>query len=88
MAESATQTGHLGTVLSVPSPWAPLHCGAPMEWRSPEPVAMSSYSFGPADPSLTLPAVWRCDCGFQLDGAFQRDGLERGHAGVSPSVSR
>ncbi|MDF9750136.1 hypothetical protein M2428_001580 [Arthrobacter sp. ES3-54] len=82
MAESATLAGHLVTVLTVPSPWAPLHCGAPMEWRSPEPDTMSSYSFGPADPSLALPAVWRCDCGFQLDG------LERGHAGVSPSISR
>ena len=86
MAESATL--HLGTVLSPPSPWAPLHCGAPMEWRSPEPVAMASYSFGPADPSLALPALWRCDCGFQLDDGFQLDGLERGRAGINPSGSR
>ena len=32
---------------------------------------MPSYSFGPADPSLDLPALWRCLCGFQLDGGFQ-----------------
>ncbi len=88
MAESATLAGHLGTVLTAPSPWAPQHCGAPMEWRSPKPAAMSSYSFGPADPSVALPALWRCDCGFQLDGGFLLDGLEQGHAGVSPSISR
>ncbi|CAH0263752.1 hypothetical protein SRABI26_03463 [Arthrobacter sp. Bi26] len=97
MAESATLAGNPATV---PSPWAPLHCGAPMQWRSPEPGAMSSYSFGPADPSLALPAVWRCPCGFQLDGDFQPNGdfqlngdfqpngLEQDHAGVSPSISR
>jgi hypothetical protein len=32
---------------------------------------MPSYSFGPADPSLDLPALWRCPCGFQLDGGIQ-----------------
>ncbi len=79
MAESATLAGYPATV---PSPRAPLHCGAPMEWRSPEPDTMSSYSFGPADPSFALPALWRCACGFQLDG------LEQGHVGVSLSVSR
>jgi hypothetical protein len=50
---------------------APRHCGAPMEWRSPEPAAMSSYSFGPDDLTLALPALWRCRCGFQLDGVEQ-----------------
>ncbi|RKR19908.1 hypothetical protein C8D78_1719 [Arthrobacter oryzae] len=64
---------------------APRHCGTPMEWRSPEPAAMSSYSFGPADRSMTLPAVWRCRCGFQLDGIEQRGveqpGVEQGAAG-------
>ena len=68
MAESATLTGDPATVLP---PNAPLHCGAPMQWTSPEPGAMPSYSFGPADPSLDLPALWRCPCGFQLDGGFQ-----------------
>jgi len=53
-----------------------------MEWRSPKPDTMASYSFGPADPSFDLPALWRCACGFQLDG------LEQSHAGVSLLVSR
>lgn len=53
-----------------------------MEWRSPESGAMSSYSFGPDDPSLALPALWRCGCGFQLDGGVRQDGLEQGHAGA------
>ena len=88
MAESATLAGNPGTVLTLPSSRAPLHCGAPMEWRSPEPVAMASYSFGPADPSLALPALWRCDCGFQLDGGFLLDGPEQGQAGLSRSISR
>ena len=74
MAESATLTGDPATVLP---PGAPLHCGAPMRWTSPEP-AMPSYSFGPADPSLDLPALWRCPCGFQLDGGIQLDGGEQG----------
>ena len=40
---------------------------------------MPSYSFGPADPSLDLPALWRCPCGFQLDGGIQlgTDSLRR-----------
>jgi len=42
---------------------------------------MSSYSFGPADHSLALPALWRCRCGFQLDGA------EQGAAGPAASYS-
>jgi len=67
VAESAILTGDPATVLP---PGAPLHCGAPMQWTSPEP-AMPSYSFGPADPSLDLPALWRCPCGFQLDGGIQ-----------------
>jgi hypothetical protein len=53
---------------------APQHCGTPMEWRSPEPAAMSSYSFGSADRSLALPALWRCRCGFQLDDIEQGAG--------------
>jgi hypothetical protein len=58
----------------------PLHCGAPMEWRSPEQGAMSSYSFETADRSLALPALWRCPCGFQLDGveSGMETGVERG----------
>jgi hypothetical protein len=60
---------------------APRHCGTPMEWRSPEPAAMASYSFGPTDRSLALPALWRCRCGFQLDGVEQR-GVDQGPAGA------
>jgi hypothetical protein len=45
-----------------------------MQWSSPETGAVPSYSFGPADPSLDLPALWRCPCGFQLDGGFQLEG--------------
>jgi len=58
-------------------PWTPdsrppRHCGTPMAWRSQESTAMSSYSFGAVDPSSALPALWRCRCGFQLDGVEQR----------------
>jgi hypothetical protein len=42
-----------------------------MEWRSPEPAAMASYSFEPAGRAAALPALWRCRCGFQLDGSGQ-----------------
>ena len=57
-------------------PWAPdsrppQHCGTPMAWRPQEPATMSSYSFEPADSSADLPALWRCRCGFQLDGIEQ-----------------
>jgi hypothetical protein len=60
---------------SVPENRAPLHCGSLMEWRSPEPAAMASYSFEPAGPSMALPAVWLCRCGFQLDGIDQAAAL-------------
>lgn len=66
MPESATFAGGTGG-----SPLLPRHCGAPMEWHTPEPAAMSSYSFGPAERSLALPALWRCRCGFQLDDVGQ-----------------
>jgi hypothetical protein len=64
------------TVVRDVLPWtpegrAPLHCGSPMEWRSPEPAAMASYSFEPAGRAAALPALWRCRCGFQLDGSGQ-----------------
>jgi len=55
----------------VPESRAPLHCGSLMEWRSPEPAAMASYSFEPAGRPAALPALWRCRCGFQLDGSDQ-----------------
>jgi len=47
---------------------APVHCGIPMEWKSPMPATMSVYSFAPADAAAELPPLWRCGCGFQLDG--------------------
>ena len=52
---------------AVQSVAAPSHCGAPMEWKAPAPVVMSAYSFdtGAAE---ELPPLWRCRCGFQLDG--------------------
>jgi hypothetical protein len=55
----------------VPENRVPLHCGSPMEWRSPEPAAMASFSFEPAGQSAALPAVWCCRCGFQVDGIDQ-----------------
>lgn len=45
---------------------APSHCGAPMEWTVPALAAMSAYSFDSG--AAPLPPVWRCSCGFQLDG--------------------
>jgi hypothetical protein len=65
----------------VPDNRAPQHCGAPMEWRSPEPPTLASYSFDPAGQSVSLPALWRCRCGFQLD-SFQFDGADQGAAGL------
>lgn len=52
---------------AVQSVAAPSHCGVPMEWKAPAPVAMSAYTFdiGGAE---ELPPLWRCRCGFQLDG--------------------
>jgi hypothetical protein len=46
---------------------APSHCGVAMEWKTPDQVAMSVYSFDTG--AEELPPVWRCRCGFQLDGA-------------------
>jgi hypothetical protein len=37
-----------------------------MVWKTPEPVAMSVFSFDTG--AEELPPVWRCSCGFQLDG--------------------
>lgn len=47
---------------------APSHCGASMEWTAPALDAMSAYSFDAGIGSAELPPVWRCSCGFQLDG--------------------
>jgi hypothetical protein len=48
---------------------APSHCGVPMEWRTPDPVALSVYSFDTR--AAELPPVWCCRCGFQLDGVVR-----------------
>jgi hypothetical protein len=51
---------------TLPSQGAPSHCGVAMVWKTPEPVAMSVFSFDTG--AEELPPVWRCSCGFQLDG--------------------
>ena len=56
-----------GIPLSPPSQ-APSHCGLPMEWTAPAQDAMPVYSFDAGSPAADLPPVWRCFCGFQLDG--------------------
>ena len=60
---------------SAQSPATPVHCGMPMEWKSPMSAAMSVYSFGPADAAAELPPLWRCGCGFQLDGIGRRHSI-------------
>ncbi|MDQ0848121.1 hypothetical protein QFZ65_000059 [Arthrobacter sp. B3I9] len=57
------------TALTAPAQAAPSHCGAPMEWRTPAPVALSVYSFDTR--AAELPPVWCCRCGFQLDGVVR-----------------
>jgi hypothetical protein len=54
---------------------APSHCGMPMEWKAPASAAMSVYSFAPADAAEELPPLWRCSCGFQLDGIVHTSGI-------------
>lgn len=47
---------------------APRHCGVPMEWKAPAAVAMAGISLTVPGASAELPPLWRCECGFQLDG--------------------
>ena len=54
---------------------APVHCGMPMEWKVPGSSNMAVYSFAPADAAAELPPLWRCACGFQLDGPIRTSGL-------------
>ncbi len=61
--ESGAATPALPTNPASP---APSHCGAPMEWTAPALNTMSAYSFDAG--TAELPPVWRCSCGFQLDG--------------------
>lgn len=51
-----------------PADNAPSHCGTAMEWTEPALVAASAYSFDAG--TAQLPPVWRCSCGFQLDGVI------------------
>ncbi|MDZ4090112.1 MAG: hypothetical protein U1D68_02770 [Arthrobacter sp.] len=60
---------------SVQSQAAPVHCGMPMEWKTPMSATMSVYSFAPADAAAELPPLWRCGCGFQLDGMVHTSGI-------------
>lgn len=53
--------------IAVPALAAPVHCGVPMEWKTPA-ITMSVYSMAPATAAVELPPLWRCACGFQLDG--------------------
>lgn len=65
----AAEPGAPAPVLSAsPASKAPSHCGMPMEWTAPALDAMSAYSFDAGMGSAELPPVWRCSCGFQLDG--------------------
>lgn len=61
--ESGAATPALPTNPASP---APSHCGAPMDWTAPALNTMSAYSFDAG--TAELPPVWRCSCGFQLDG--------------------
>jgi hypothetical protein len=54
---------------------APSHCGVPMEWKAPASATMSVYSFASADAAAELPPLWRCGCGFQLDGIVHTAGV-------------
>ena len=65
-------------VSPVPSLAAPSHCGMAMEWKAPASAVRSVYSFAPADAAPDLPPVWRCGCGFQLDGIAPMNGIVSG----------
>lgn len=66
------------SVPAVESLAAPVHCGTPMEWQTPVSASMSVYSFAPADAAAELPPLWRCGCGFQLDGIIRPSGTLSG----------
>jgi hypothetical protein len=50
---------------------APRHCGTAMEWKAPPTAGMSVHTFGTGDEPAALPPLWRCRCGFQLDGVVR-----------------
>jgi hypothetical protein len=66
IAELAADLGPSVPGPAAPSLASPRHCGVAMEWRTPDPVAISVYSFDTG--AEELPPVWCCRCGFQLDG--------------------
>jgi hypothetical protein len=55
-----------GPGATLQSQGAPCHCGVAMEWKTPNQVVTSVFSFDTG--AEELPPVWRCRCGFQLDG--------------------
>ncbi|MET3809982.1 hypothetical protein [Arthrobacter sp. UYEF3] len=63
----ATQ-GAGAPALRGPADQAPSHCGTPMRWTAPVLEVMAAFSFDTGSGSAELPPVWRCTCGFQLDG--------------------
>jgi hypothetical protein len=68
VAELLTITGTPGAGAAPLAGQAPRHCGTPMRWTAPVLDAMAVYSFDTGRGSAELPPVWRCTCGFQLDG--------------------
>ena len=65
---SAAELTDLVPPAAMPALAAPVHCGVPMEWMTPAIAAMSVYSMAPATAAVELPPLWRCACGFQVDG--------------------
>ncbi|MET1065645.1 MAG: hypothetical protein ABWX85_11845 [Arthrobacter sp.] len=63
------------SVLPVHALAAPSHCGMPMEWKAPELAAATVYSLAPVNAAAELPPLWRCACGFQLDGIAHTPGV-------------
>jgi len=67
--DSETEAGATAATLPLtPASKAPSHCGTPMKWTAPALDAMSAYSFDAGTGAAELPPLWRCSCGFQLDG--------------------
>lgn len=56
----------------------PIHCGVLMEWTRPGASVRSVYSYAPAETAVELPPLWRCACGFQLDGIVRSSNFPSG----------
>lgn len=71
---------------------APIHCGMPMEFAHPTLGKRSElvvgYTFERPEAPVTLPPVWRCACGFQLDAQPSRPvgSLAVGSANAKPPM--